>query len=63
MQAIPAWMAGYVKVLAVCKAPFWRDVCLSADAMSCHGPLMEIHDASPAMKVILMRYSDLYNSW
>jgi len=47
MAAIPTWMAGHAKVVAVYKSPFWREAGFSGDAMSRHGPLMEIHDASP----------------
>lgn len=45
---IPTWMAGQAKVVAVYPTPFWREAGLSGDAMSRHGPLVEIHDASPA---------------
>ncbi|SHG84784.1 flavin monoamine oxidase family protein [Cognatishimia maritima] len=45
---IPTWMAGQAKVLAVYERPFWRDAGLSGDAMSRRGPMVEVHDASPA---------------
>lgn len=45
---IPTWMAGQAKFVAVYSRPFWRAAGLSGDAMSHHGPLIEIHDASPA---------------
>ncbi len=45
---VPTWMAGQAKVVAVYDRPFWREAGLSGDAMSRHGPLVEIHDASPA---------------
>ena len=47
MAAIPTWMAGHAKVVAVYERPFWRERGLSGDAMSRRGPLTEIHDASP----------------
>jgi monoamine oxidase len=47
MAAIPTWMAGHAKVVAVYERPFWRERGLSGDAMSRLGPLTEIHDASP----------------
>jgi monoamine oxidase len=46
LAAIPTWMAGHAKFVAVYDRPFWRDAGLSGDAMSRHGPLAEIHDAS-----------------
>jgi len=48
MQHIPTWMAGQAKAVALYDTPFWRDAGLSGDAMSRHGPMVEIHDASPA---------------
>ena len=48
MMAIATWMAGQAKALAVYDRPFWRTAGLSGDAMSRLGPLVEIHDASPA---------------
>ncbi|WP_299143086.1 FAD-dependent oxidoreductase [uncultured Tateyamaria sp.] len=42
------WMAGQAKAIAVYDRPFWREAGLSGDAMSRHGPMVEIHDASPA---------------
>ncbi len=48
MAAVPTWMAGQAKVVAVFNSPFWRDLGLSGDAMSRIGPMAEIHDASPA---------------
>ena len=47
MAAIPTWMAGHAKLVAVYERPFWREAGFSGDAMSRRGPLMEIHDASP----------------
>lgn len=47
LHDIPTWMAGQAKALAVYDTPFWRDAGLSGDAMSRHGPMVEIHDASP----------------
>lgn len=48
MQGIGTWMAGQAKIVAVYDAPFWRDAGLSGDATSRFGPMVEIHDASPA---------------
>ena len=47
-KAIPTWMAGHAKFLAVYETPFWRDMDLSGDAISHVGPMAEIHDASPS---------------
>lgn len=46
LRAIPTWMAGQAKIVAVYKTPFWRDAGLSGDAMSRFGPMVEIHDAT-----------------
>ncbi|WP_259991444.1 NAD(P)/FAD-dependent oxidoreductase [Sulfitobacter sp. S190] len=48
LQGIPTWMAGQAKVVAVYERPFWRKAGLSGTAMSRHGPMVEMHDASPA---------------
>ena len=48
MRSTPTWMAAHAKVVAVYDAPFWRDAGLSGDGISQCGPLVEIHDASPA---------------
>lgn len=48
MRDVPTWMAGHAKVIAVYPSPFWRAAGLSGDAISHMGPLVEIHDASPA---------------
>jgi monoamine oxidase len=48
LAAVPTWMAGHAKFVAVYDRPFWRENGLSGDAMSRHGPLAEIHDASGA---------------
>ncbi len=48
MLATPTWMAGQAKVVAVYDRPFWRAAGLSGDAISRRGPLVEVHDASPA---------------
>lgn len=48
MQGIATWMAGQAKAVAVYDTPFWRDAGLSGDATSRRGPMVEIHDASPA---------------
>jgi monoamine oxidase len=47
LGAIPTWMAGHAKLVAVYETPFWREMGLSGDGISRCGPLMEIHDASP----------------
>jgi len=41
-------MAGQAKIVAVYDEPHWRNAGLSGDAMSYRGPMVEIHDASPA---------------
>ena len=48
MAGIATWMAGQAKAVAVYARPFWRDAGLSGDAMSRSGPMVEMHDASPA---------------
>ena len=48
LAATPTWMAGHAKFFALYERPFWRDAGLSGDGISRRGPLMEIHDASPA---------------
>jgi monoamine oxidase len=48
MRDTPTWMAGQAKAVAVYDLPFWRDAGLSGDATSRVGPLVEMHDASPA---------------
>ncbi len=48
MKNIPTWMAGQSKAIAVYDTPFWRENGLSGDAHSQRGPMVEIHDASPA---------------
>ena len=47
MRSISTWMAGHAKILALYEKPFWRTAGLSGDASSRHGPMVEIHDASP----------------
>ena len=48
MTAVPTWMAGQAKILAVYDKPHWREAGLSGDAASQRGPMVELHDASPA---------------
>lgn len=48
MQNVPTWMAGQAKAVAVYDTPFWREQGLSGDASSRFGPMVEVHDASPA---------------
>lgn len=43
----PTWMAGHAKLVATYPTAFWREKGLNGDAISHHGPLAEIHDASP----------------
>lgn len=45
---VPTWMAGQAKAIAVYDSPFWREDGLSGDASSRFGPMVEMHDASPA---------------
>ena len=44
----PTWMAQQAKVAATYARPFWRDAGLSGRVASRTGPLVEIHDHSPA---------------
>lgn len=46
LAAVPGWMAGQAKALALYDRPFWRDDGLSGSAFSQAGPLGELHDAS-----------------
>jgi monoamine oxidase len=48
MQTTPTWMAQQAKVVASFKAPFWRGTGLSGRVASRQGPLVEIHDHTPA---------------
>ncbi|MGI9262080.1 MAG: flavin monoamine oxidase family protein, partial [Woeseiaceae bacterium] len=48
MSRIPTWMAGQAKIVAVYDQPYWRNAGLSGDGSSQKGPMVEIHDASPA---------------
>jgi len=48
MDDVPTWMAGQAKAVAVYETAFWRAAGLSGDATSRFGPMVEIHDASPA---------------
>lgn len=48
LQNIQTWMAGQAKFVATYDTAFWRDAGLSGDMSSRHGPLVEVHDASPA---------------
>lgn len=47
MRAIPTWMAGHAKAVAIYDTPLWRASGLNGDAVSHCGPLGELHDASP----------------
>jgi monoamine oxidase len=46
LAAVPGWMAGQAKALALYDRPFWREAGLSGSAFSRAGPLGELHDAS-----------------
>jgi monoamine oxidase len=46
LAAVPGWMAGQAKAIALYDRPFWRASGLSGSAFSERGPLTEIHDAS-----------------
>jgi len=46
LAAVPGWMAGQAKALALFDRPFWREAGLSGSAFSQAGPLGELHDAS-----------------
>ncbi len=46
LAAVPTWMAGQAKLVAVYDDAFWRAAGLSGDAISHRGPLAEIHDAT-----------------
>ncbi len=48
LQTVPTWMGGQAKFVATYETAFWRDAGLSGDLMSRHGPMAEVHDASPA---------------
>lgn len=48
LAAVPTWMAGSAKAAVVYDRPFWREDGLSGDGLSRRGPLVQIHDASPA---------------
>lgn len=48
LAAIPTWMAGHAKFVAIYDHAFWRAAGLSGDVASRRGPLAEIHDASGA---------------
>lgn len=44
--AVPTWMAGNAKFVAIYERAFWRDAGQSGEGRSRLGPLVEIHDAS-----------------
>jgi len=48
LRAVPTWMSHAMKSVAVYAQPFWRTQGWSGFAVSHRGPLVEIHDASPA---------------
>ncbi len=48
LTGVPTWMAAQAKVVAVYPSAFWLQAGLSGDAISHRGPLVEVHDASPA---------------
>ena len=47
LRAVPTWMSHALKTVVVYAEPFWRAKGWSGYANSQHGPLVEIHDASP----------------
>ena len=47
LTAVPTWMAGQAKLVAVYDQPCWAALGLSGSAISQVGPLAEVHDASP----------------
>lgn len=46
-QQMPTWMSHSMKSLVTYETPFWRGQGWSGFGVSQHGPLTEIHDASP----------------
>ena len=48
LQDTPTWMARQAKVAVTYPLPFWRDSGLSGRIASRTGPLVEVHDHSPA---------------
>lgn len=48
MRAAPTWMAQQAKVVAIYPRAFWRDAGLSGRVASRAGPLVEVHDHTPA---------------
>lgn len=44
----PTWMASHAKLVVLYERAFWREHGLSGQGFSYRGPMMEIHDASPA---------------
>ncbi|MEM6680395.1 MAG: FAD-dependent oxidoreductase, partial [Pseudomonadota bacterium] len=55
LSAVPTWMAGQAKIIAVYPGAPWRAAGLSGSAISHRGPLVEIHDATapPAGDTVL----------
>ena len=47
LRETPTWMAGHAKFFVIYDQPFWREQGLCGTVISQHGPLSEIHDASP----------------
>ena len=48
LRTVPTWMGHAMKSIVVYETPFWRAQGWSGFAVSQRGPLVEIHDASPA---------------
>ncbi len=48
LRATPTWMAQQAKAVALYDEPFWRGEDLSGRVASRTGPLMEVHDHTPA---------------
>ncbi|MBO6918975.1 MAG: FAD-dependent oxidoreductase [Rhizobiaceae bacterium] len=60
MRSCPTWMATHAKFIAVYETPFWREMGLSADAISHKGPMMELHDASPQSEAVNEGYGAIF---
>lgn len=48
LRGTPTWMSQHAKVVALYAKPFWRDAGLSGRVASRQGPLVEVHDHTPA---------------
>ena len=50
LRAVPTWMAGQAKIIAVYDEPPWPNAGPSGDAIIPPGPTVEIHAASPVQR-------------